>query len=52
MDIESVVRYEILLQAVRDATRILRQANLRVSLQMDREAGRLGSDEEDEEDPA
>ena len=44
--------YEILQQAVQDADRILRHANLRVFLQMEREAGRLGSDEEDEEDPA
>ena len=44
--------YEILQQAVKDADRILRQANLRVFLQMEREAGRLGCDEEDEEDPA
>ena len=44
--------YEILQQAVKDADRILRQANLRVFLQMEREAGRLNPEaEEDEEDP-
>ena len=44
--------YEILQQAVKDADRILRQANLRVYLQMEREAGRLNPEaEEDEEDP-
>jgi hypothetical protein len=43
---------EILQQALWDADRILRRANLRVSLQMEREAGRLGYDEGDEEDPA
>ena len=44
--------YEILQQAVKDADRILRQANLRVFLQMEREAGRLNPEaEEDEGDP-
>lgn len=45
--------YEILQQAMKDADRILRQANLRVYLQMEREAGRLNPEaEEDEGDPA
>ena len=44
--------YEILQQAVKDADRILRQANLRVFLQMEQETGRLNPEvEEDEEDP-
>ena len=43
--------YEVLQQAVQEADRILRKANLQVFLQMEREAGRLES-EEDENDPA
>ena len=44
--------YEILQQAVKDADRILRQANLRVFLQMEQEAGRLNPEaEEGEGDP-
>ena len=43
---------EVLLKVVREADAILRKANLRVCLQMDRESGRLSNgDAEENEDP-
>lgn len=39
--------YEILLRAVQEADHVLRRANLRVQLRMEREAGLLGAEDEE-----
>ena len=39
--------YEILLWAVQEADHVLRRANLRVQLRMEREAGLLGAEDEE-----
>ena len=43
---------EVLLKAVQEADRILRKANLRIYLQMERESGQLSYDDMEEKDPA